>query len=1231
MADNPLTESYDFLQKAVGKFAELVVTLAEHLQDEEIAKVIMADLGLDPDSGAQLDVPAQNMASIEAYLESTDTDIDAFLAVVDDLLKVTEAIESFIELAGGDATAEDLLRELAFQLLLLSNLAHYRYRYPSALALGELLGLVDFGLEDFELTRLLFAKLGNIYFEFSEAVMASELALLGVRTSFRTEADARARSDGVLLVIGALLTALLDLKPKPTDWLDTELLYGWDIHEPGNPTFAEMISDRILSVNLSGKGKVGADRLFEAPTGPAVPGDDEHLGETDRDLDNRVLSAGLKTAFQQEESTLTSQAVAVVEKVGRRWRVVDSDTYTIKREGDSLRVYSQPVAVELTLELGIALVPEDDGGPGFILGLGGGGKMTLPLSTSWSLEFDGKTPTRAVIFLNMADISDSAVIGPPGAGLSLLFKKKDKYLQRRAKLPDVDGLTISFGGFSFGVELAAEKFELRAISTDNTLVISSKEADSFVRDSLPAEEIRADFGVGLAYDLIEQKVRFTDGTRLKVVLPLAKTILGVQLVYLTLEIAPTTEGDAARIEVSGSFLVKWGPFKSAIDRIGLEARLPPPQDETGAADWSKAIGFKPPTGIGFSIDSPGLTGGGFLFFDRDAQEYAGALHLAIADKFDLKVIAVITTVLPDGGDGFSMMAIGSIEFATGVNLIWGFTLEGVGLLVGVHRSMVLEVLRTGVRNGTLDQVLFPRDPVMNAPKIINDLRAVFPTTRDRHVFGALLLISWAGQKNSLKLKLGVVLEVPAPVILAILGQLELTLPTDKAGIVLIKADIVGIWDQAAKSISVDAALRDSKIGKFPMIGEMAVRGNWGPQRVFIVAVGGVHPAFNPPSALPSLRRVQIAVGTGDNPRLRLEGYLAVTSNTFQVGARAELYANKSGFTLEGWVGIDALFQFDPFKVEVDFSAGVEIRRGSRVLFSLTLKATLEAFTPIRIKGKVKFKIFFVSFSIPVNLTLGSPQDVVLAAVDVMEDLVTALNDVNNWAGELPRGRETVVTLRDAPSGDGLMVHPVASLSVRQQVVPLNLDIQVYRNARPSGDTRFEVTHAELNGKQIDTEDVKDFFAPAQFLEMSDDEKLASPSFEELPAGVTLGGDAFTHGGSVSSVLTYETILIDRQAGRLIRLADYPLTAEVFAAAAEFGSAGQSPTSTTGTGKHRAPGLGIEVSAPSFVVAGVDDLVAVEGFAGTYAQALAALRARLETHPGDLGRLQVVGLHEGLTT
>lgn len=1221
MADTVLTDSYDFVQRAVAEFVDIIDTLADHLGDDDIRKLILGDLGLDPTTGAQLQIPQQNLASVRAYRDRTDTDLEAFLAVVDDAAAILDAITSFIEAASAEPTTEEALRELLFELIMLSSLLQYRYKYPAALALAETLAIVDYGLENYDLVRLAVDQIGRIIDAFTRNIIGLHPLFvwrLGEVVELQTESHARDMSDAFLLPFAGVLMALI-LSEKPTKLTETKILYGWDVLDPSEPAAGDVISNRILSIDFKAKHKEPEKKLLT-------------LGQNfAEDLDARTIPAALKTRFADAGHALGDAAVVVVKQPEKKWLIVDVDRFTIRKENSALNVFDQPASAEVARSVGLAFVPRDDGGPGLFIAVGAGTEAEFPLDRNWSVKVGGKAPAAVSFFLNFDDITDSQLFGPSDVTLTLSFKKKDELLPRRAKLPDIEGTDFSFGSFEWTYTLSTKKLEWKLVSKNNTLLISGESADSFIRRSLPAGEIRADFDLGLALEVLEPSFRFTDGTRVEVVIPLGKEVLGVRIAYVTLALTPVGEGDDTKlgIEVSSSLSIKWGPFTSAIERIGLAATLPPPKDEAGKRDWSEAFRFKPPNGVGFAIEASAVSGGGFLFFDRDRREYAGVLQLRLFERFWLKAIGLIATRLPDGPDDFSILAIASVEFDPGYQLVWGFTLEGVGLLVGVNRSMVLDTLREGVRNGTLDTILFPDDPVRDAPRLISSLRSVFPPTRDRHVFGFLLSLSWAGLKNSFDIELGVVLEVPPPVRLVLLGQAAIFLPTKQLGVVDIRFDIVGIWDQAQQTISVDAALRDSRVGRFPLTGELAARGGWGRERVFIIAAGGVHPSFNPPGSLPTLKRLLIALGGGDNPRLRLLGYLAITSNTFQVGAKAELYAKASGFTLEGWAGVDALFRFDPFEVVVAFSAGVKISRGSRVLFSLTLDGTLEAFTPVRVSGKVKFKIFFVKFSIPVNLTLGDTRTAILEAVNVQDELLAALQDRTNWAGELTNGRDLIATVRNVPADDAVMVHPLGSLSVRQQVVPLGVDIEVFRSARPSGARRFEITSLAVNGTAVQRRTVREFFAPAQFFEMSDDEKLARPSFEELAAGTAADSEAFTHGAAVTSDLQYETILIDHGQDTVVRLGLYDLSAVVLEATATFGAAGQTPNQTGGPGKYRVPGLGIRIAGAEWSVAGVDDLEPPDGttFRGTYTEALEALRTRQAEHPTESGRLQIVGVHE----
>ena len=121
----------------------------------------------------------------------------------------------------------------------------------------------------------------------------------------------------------------------------------------------------------------------------------------------------------------------------------------------------------------------------------------------------------------------------------------------------------------------------------------------------------------------------------------------------------------------------------------------------------------------------------------------------------------------------------------------------------------------------------------------------------------------------------------------------------------------------------------------------------------------MNPRFNPPAALdfPKLKRITIDFTRRDNPRLRLSAYLALTSNTLQIGARAELYVGVSQLSLQGALGFDVLIRFSPFGFVADLSGEVAVKWGSHTLLGISLEATLSGPDPLVIRGKGKVKIW----------------------------------------------------------------------------------------------------------------------------------------------------------------------------------------------------------------------------------------------------------------------------------
>src|SRR5262249_22751007 len=150
-----------------------------------------------------------------------------------------------------------------------------------------------------------------------------------------------------------------------------------------------------------------------------------------------------------------------------------------------------------------------------------------------------------------------------------------------------------------------------------------------------------------------------------------------------------------------------------------------------------------PSGVGLSINAGLVAGGGFLSFDPVRGEYAGALELEFADFLAVKAIGLISTRMPDGSPGFSLLVVLTAEFgSTSLQLGEGFTLLAVGGILGLNRSMNLQALVEGVRTGAIESVMFPKDVVANAPRILSDLRAFFPAEEGKFLIGPMAKIGW---------------------------------------------------------------------------------------------------------------------------------------------------------------------------------------------------------------------------------------------------------------------------------------------------------------------------------------------------------------------------------------------------------------------------------------------------------------------------------------------------------
>lgn len=760
------------------------------------------------------------------------------------------------------------------------------------------------------------------------------------------------------------------------------------------------------------------------------------------------------------------------------------------------------------------------------------------------------------------------------------------------------------------------------------LTLAVADRDSFLATIMPGGPLVVDLDLGLVWNQA-QGVSLRGGGALQKTISLHENLGPFRID--TLNLIGTLAGDALEVEASVTGGAGLGPFDATVDRIGLATTIAAHDGNLGPLDVQ--LGFKPPNGLGLSVDATVVKGGGYLFFDPAAGEYAGVLELSLKDIVQIKAIALLETRLPGGQSGFSLLFVLTAEFPP-IQLGFGFTLLGVGGLAGVNRTTAVDVIRAGLRNHALDSVLFPDDPVHNAPRIISDLRSIFPASQGRYLFGPMLEFGW-GTPTLISARLGFILELPDPLRIIILGQLRAALPSEDAALVQLHVDALGIIDFGQKTFSLDASLYDSSVLIYALSGDMAMRLNWGDAPSFAFSLGGLHPRFQPPPGFPQLRRLTLSLGDGDNPRLSCDNYMAVTSNSVQFGAHVELYAEGGGFGVHGYLGFDVLIILSPFSFVAGMEAGVDLLAGGDVLMGIHLSFTLSGPTPWRAWGSASISLFFFDISVDFDISWGDDHQAVLPPIDARTPLLAALSDPRNWSAALPAGAEQAVSLAAAaPGGAAIVVHPLGRLTVHERVVPLDVTISRFGSGVPDYWNHFEVVDVNLNGHPAPSNVVQDRFARGQFFELPDEDKLSKPSFEPMDAGREIGLDNGLQGHRSTLQLHYETRIVDDPVLPPRLLAFYWPNPLVFAAHIAVGAAAQSAVLNTGEAKYKVAGAAAKVATAdvAHVIVSTLDLSVRHDLLAAGLNSIGAeqvLAAHLATHPEDAGALQVVPVHEAV--
>ncbi len=678
---------------------------------------------------------------------------------------------------------------------------------------------------------------------------------------------------------------------------------------------------------------------------------------------------------------------------------------------------------------------------------------------------------------------------------------------------------------SVGGEISNTGHDLYVAGGIRGLKVVIDPAEDGLLGSVISEPIEITAGDVLVGWRASRGIYFESGSNLSITIPLSLDLGPISIEKLTVTI-DWREPPSVGVAVTGDLTI--GPIYAYADGIGLITSFVKEPDGP-IAGYDLRFGFKAPTGYAIALDVPGLSGGGMLaVYDH---EYRGALALKF-QNFGISAFAILNTRLPDGESGFSLAASIFGEFR--VPLGFGFFLTGVGGVIGINRTVDTNALREVLFEGRCDNLLFPADPIANAATILSDMAAIFPPRQGQHVFGPVARISW-GVPALVDIKLGVVVEVGNHTRLLVLGGVGINLPTRDSALVSINITFFGEIDFAAGTINFDATLGVSRVLTFPITGDAAFRTGWAPRLNHVASIGGLHPSFPRPANLPDLRRLSIAFGS-NNPKVTLSAYAAVTLNSLQFGARADLYAKGPDIWLvgqvaaEGHVYLDALIYFNPFSFDAELGGSLALLVDGDVEAGLGFSLRLRGPNSYRINGKVWVTIFGIDVDFGINHTWGEEQTLPAATADAVAVLRDALEHAATLEPVPPKGRLNGVSI--VSGANGATVDPFSGARLMQRALPLGIALAKVGEAQVAGARTVDLK-VFAGSTELPLRPATSDFVRGHFFELGEAGRLRAPEFESFKAGIEISDGALQvdAASAVLETYDYEVLLLGMEDSR----------------------------------------------------------------------------------------------------
>ena len=415
---------------------------------------------------------------------------------------------------------------------------------------------------------------------------------------------------------------------------------------------------------------------------------------------------------------------------------------------------------------------------------------------------------------------------------------------------------------------------------------------------------------------------------------------------------------------------------------------------------------------------------------------------------DVKAIALLNT---HSEAGFSLLLLIFGQFPA-IQLSFGFTLTGVGGLIGVQHTASPTALSQALGAGQLDAVLFPENPVANAPQIINTLRTIVSGQERRlhHRADARARLGHAEPRHRAP-RAADRSRTSSRSSARRSSQLPPLVSADLA-LLYLRLDFVGSVVFDPLRIAFDAKLIHSRVA-------LSCRSP-GSSRSARSSATSRRSSSAPAASIRASRRsrptsrcrstASARASTSASSASTFKGYFAITSATIQAGA-----------SLRVWADIGIAEHRGRLRLRRDLLPRAEVLlrgRHPRVSRRARIRHRLRVGPPRRhcsrdpgrwhIAGNAEgaHAVAAARFLAAHRRERGAPTATRRRSPSTSPSSSPRRSrSSRNWSAQLPQGGDGFVTLADIEAGTDVLAHPLGTLVFQQKLVPFEL-----RMAKASG-------------------------------------------------------------------------------------------------------------------------------------------------------------------------------------